>query len=1200
MSHREHPETEQRPVVGFRLLGALDVVRASRPVLIPAAKQRIALATLLLHADQHVSVDQLIAYMWHRDTPNDARATVYTHIARLRQALDDGGDGRRLIHTREFGYLIQVGDAGLDVARFHRLVRRAERTAEPDAEAALLHDALALWRGPALADVPSDALRRDHAVRLEEERVRTLERWLELRLRGGGHEQVVAELQAATAAHPLRERLWAQLMLALYRCGRQAEALVAYRSVAGLLREELGIDPGDELRDLHQSILAGDPRLLLPSPTSLVPPTTTPGAPPTAVPPAPPGGASAAPPITPPATVPRASPGGPPVVSPAGGPARAAAEAAIAAAGEAVAVAGGGAAVLGSVAEQQVPADVRPWQLPSDIAAFTGRAEALMALDRLLEPARDQPTHYRPVHYQAVRDQQDRDQPDRDQAGRDRTGLAGPGGSARPVRIAVITGTAGVGKTALAVHWGHRTRRHFPDGQLYVNLRGFGPDGPMEPATALEVLLQGLDVPAQRIPADLDARSALLRSVLATRHVLMVLDNARDAAQVRPLLPGSAGVVLITSRDQLRALSVHGDTSHVTLGVFSPQESAELLASILGSDRARAEPEATAELGRLCAHLPLALRIAVANLTLDQYQSVADYVAELREGNRLAALRIDGDERSAVRGTLDLSYTALPEPTRASFRLLGLVPGADFTVEAAAALSGSTAEEARRQLTRLATAHLIHHYAPGRYRLHDLLRLYAAERVHAEQGPPSLEAARHRLYDWYLRSARAAVECLHPNRARLPLSPAPADVTPAVFDDPTAALSWLTTEHGNLVDAVHQAVSAGPRPSVWLLTDALRSHFWSSGHMRDWLSCARVAVAVAEEEGDVSGLAAAVLVLADAHAFGERLDAESLYARALSHADAAGWAEGQSSIRGNLAGNYLRHGRLPEAARCFEEGMRLDRHLGREAGLGVKHSNLGVVYAQLGRLGPAYDHLSRALRFSTGRHANARTNLGIVCHLMGRYDEAHQLLTQVRAHLERAPDHLLEPYCAAALADILCDLGRYDEARDLANRALAGSRDLEDHLAEAGALFSLGLVLDGTGRPEQAIERFHEAVERVGDANPYTKVSGLVRLAYAATGLGLAEAGTYAEQALRISRERSFRLQEGLALTACAGIAGMAGDRGRAVREFEAALEIHRETGHRPGEARTLRMFADALGGTAAAESYRRRAVELSGEMGAP
>ncbi|WP_181019804.1 AfsR/SARP family transcriptional regulator [Nonomuraea typhae] len=1017
----------------FGILGPVMVVRAGRPIPVPAAKQRVALAALLLQANRHVPADQLIQYLWEGDTPRDSRAALHTHIARLRQVLGDG-----LIHTDQDGYLIRAGDDEVDVTRFHALVRRAGRAPGKDEEEALLQEALGLWRGPALADVPSAALHRDHAARLGEERLQALERWLQLGLEAGRHERIVADLRTATGAHPLRERLWAQLMLALYRSGRQAEALQAFHTIAGLLREELGIDPGEELRDLHQSILVGEPRLM-----------------------------------------PRAEPG---------------------------------------------DRAVEPRQLPSGIAAFTGRAAELRTLDGLLTP--------------------DGDHAD------------------RPARVAVITGTAGVGKTALAVHWGRRTRGRFPDGQLYVNLRGFGVEGPVEPAAALEALLQGLGVPAQRVPAALDARSALLRSVLADRRVLMVLDNARDVAQVRPLLPGSGCLVLITSRDQLRGLSLHGDTLHVTLGVFSPEESAALLTSILGEERTRAEPEATAELGRLCAHLPLALRIAVANLTLDRFQSVAGYVAELREGNRLAALRVDGDDQAAVRGAFDLSYAALPAGERAMFRLLGLVPGADFTAEAAAALADCPAEEARRRLAALAGAHLIDRHAPSRYRFHDLLRLYAAEKAeHVEDG----RAARERLHAWYLHGVLGAVEHTHPHRARLPAAGRTGEVS-VTFDGPSAAVGWLADEHRNLVAAVVEAARSGPRASAWLLTDALRGYFWTVRTTSDWHACGQAAVAAAEADGDTLGLAAALLALADAHAYCEQPEANALYTRALALAGAAGWADGQSTVRGNLAGDHLRHGRLAEAAHWLEEGMELDVRGGRQARLAVKHANLGVVYAQLGRLDAAYEHFSEVLEIPTGRHANARYNLGLICHLMGRFDEAYEHLTGVRADLERTPDPSLASHYLAGFSELLCDLGRYDEALGSAVAALPGP-GVDDHFGRTLALVALGRVYQVTGRREEAATCLRQAVEVVGRGNPYTKAAALNTLAGVIDG---AEATARAEEALLLSRERSFRVQEGRARTALARIALAAGDRAEGVRQAKLALEIHRETGCRLGETQTL------------------------------
>ncbi|MFD0661922.1 tetratricopeptide repeat protein [Thermocatellispora tengchongensis] len=656
-------------------------------------------------------------------------------------------------------------------------------------------------------------------------------------------------------------------------------------------------------------------------------------------------------------------------------------------------------------------------------------------------------------------------------------------------------------------------------------------------------------------------------------------------------------MVLVTSRDQLRGLSMHGDTSHLTLGVFSPQETAELLASTLGSHRTRAEPGAAAELGRLCAHLPLALRIAIANLTLGRFDSLAAYVAELREGNRLAELRIEGDEQSAVQGTLDLSYAALRPHDRAMFRLLGLVPGADFTAEAAAALSGSAVEHAGRQLARLATAHLIHEYAPGRYRFHDLLRLYAAERAEAEESPESRQTARRRLYDWYLRSIRAAVERSHPHWARLPLPTDRTGVTAAGFDDLTSATAWLAAEHRNLVAAVQQAALSGPRQATWLLTDAMRSYFWASGRTGDWLSCARTAVTVAREEGDVPGTAAATLALADAYAFQGQCDELSLYAEALSAADKSGWKEGQSSIRNNLAGYHMRHGQLAEAVRCLRDGIKLDEQDGRSAWLGVKHVNLGMAYAQLGHLHAAFHHLTQALPLHADRDGIIATNLGEVCHLLGRFDDALRHLDRALRLLEEAGNRTVEPHCLTALTDVHCALGRYERALDFGRRALACSQEMENRLAEAMARNALGRVHDRTGHHAEAMDHHLRAVELAADDHFYVKAVALTGLANAAAGLGRAEAESFADQALRLARERSFRVVEGLALSAHADIALAAGDRATAVRQARLALEIHCETGHRLGEARTLRTLGNAAD-EADAVAYQKRAMRLFEELG--
>ncbi|HUR02618.1 MAG TPA: tetratricopeptide repeat protein [Nonomuraea sp.] len=782
-----------------------------------------------------------------------------------------------------------------------------------------------------------------------------------------------------------------------------------------------------------------------------------------------------------------------------------------------------------------------PAELPPDIATFTGRDRQIRELNAYLTAVDGYPT---------------------------------------AARVSVISGTAGVGKTALAVHWSHHVRHRFTDGQLFYNLHGYSDNVSKTAADALTSFLLALGVSPANVPLDVDARLSLFRSMTADRRMLLMLDNATSPDQVRPLIPANPhSAVVVTSRNDLSGLKVYDDALTVQLDVLSDEEAAALLTKVLGADIHPTSPDIVDELARLCARLPLALRIAAANISRGAYSTVKDYVAALREGNRLTELAIDGTSNAAVEAAFALSYTALPPRTARLFRLLGLVPGTDFTLEAAAALSGFTADEARQEVTRLTTAHLIDRYAPGRYRFHDLLRLYAAERARDEESPEGLAEARQRLYDWYLLNVRATVDQSHPHWARLPLVTTSERVTATSFADLASAAAWLAAEHPNLVAAVHQAARSGPRRSTWLLTDAMRSHFWASGSTSDWLSCAQTAVTVAREEGDVPGMAAAMLALAHASAFQERPDALSLYTQALSLADQGEWKEGMSSIRNNLAGYYLHLGQLNDAARCLQEGIKLDREDGRLAWLGVKHVNLAAVYAQLGRLDSAFRHLTQALRLHPDTDGMIALNLGEVCHLLGRLDDALRHLDRARSRCEAAGAHAVELPCLVTLAEVHCDLGRYDATLALAERALARSREFGDRLAESMAHNALGRLYGRTGHHAQAAEHHRRATELAGDAHPLVKTTGLIGLADAARGLGKAEAASFAEQALQIARTRSFRILEGLAHSALADIALAAGESTEAVRQARLALEIHRDTGHRLGAARTLRTLGDAESG---------------------
>ena len=614
----------------FGLLGPLLVRDGTRPVPVSAPRQRVLLAALLLSAGRVVSLDALTEVLWDGEPPAGARGALHSAVQRLRSTL--GPPGADLVETQPPGYLIKVGDGELDVRRFRALAERGHAAAEAGAwaqAAGLLRDALGLWRGEPLADVPSRLL-RDREVRpIEDQRLQVLAARIDADLHLGRHGEVVAELRQAVVAHPLQEQFHAQLMLSLYRSGRSADALAAYQDVRRVLADELGIDPGPELRLLHQRILAADSELIH-------------------------------------AAIGEQS-------------------------GSAAETFSAPAAAHRDLAAQD---RVVPRQLPAATRHFAGRAEALKML----------------------------------------AGLAAEAAGASPATvITVIDGTAGVGKTTLALHFAHQVAERFPDGQLYVNLRGFDPGGPpVAPVEAIRLCLDALAVPAARIPAGLDAQAGLYRSVLAGKRMLVLLDNARDVDQVRPLLPASPGcLVIVTSRNQLTSLVAVEGAFPLTLDVLADTDAAELLTRRLGPDRVAGDPSATEELIQLCAGLPLALSIAAARSATQPGLSLAALTAELRDARgRLNALDA-GHAATNVRAVLSWSYDQLDAPAARLFRLLGLHAGPDISAAAAASLAEATMDEGRRRLGELTRAHLLTEHASGRFSSHDLLRAYAAELTHS-------------------------------------------------------------------------------------------------------------------------------------------------------------------------------------------------------------------------------------------------------------------------------------------------------------------------------------------------------------------------------------------------------------------------------------------------------------------------------------
>jgi DNA-binding SARP family transcriptional activator/DNA-binding XRE family transcriptional regulator len=815
-----------------------------------------------------------------------------------------------------------------------------------------------------------------------------------------------------------------------------------------------------------------------------------------------------------------------------------------------------------------------PAQLPADVAGFTGRAGHLEQLDALL-PAAGEP-------------------------------------AATAVVVTVIVGMAGVGKTALAIHWAHRVAGRFGDGQLYVNLRGYAAGPPLDPAQALAGLLGGLGVDPDKIPVELEAAAGLYRSLLAGKRMLVVLDNAQSAEQVRPLLPGHPGsMVLITSRDRLTGLVATHGAHRLTLEVLTPDEAVALLARLLGQDRVAAEPASALELAQVCGLLPLALRIAAANLTGQPGQSINGYLTALQAGNRLADLAVDGDPHAAVRVAFGHSYQHLSTDSRRLFRLLGLVPGPEVSVPAAAALAGMSLAQAGRLLNVLVDAHLAEPRGPGRASMHDLLRLYARERTGQEDSPPERDAALGRLLDWYLHAADAAAGRLYPDLLRLPVPPADA-VPPLVnFEEDAGAVAWLDGERANLVAAVQHAAEHGPQASAWLLADVLRGYFWLRRHTLEWLLVANAGLTAATAGGDVRAQAASQLSLGHAHAaVGRYPQAIQHYTAALILARQAGWTDGQAASLSELGLGYWRLGNLQQAADHHTQALALYRQTGRQGGQAGALLHLGVVYRYLGRLQQAADQETRALALyrqlgSRQGEAQALGNLGVADHELGRLDHAHQHLTCALTLLQQVGNRFGQAYILLALAAVHRDAGRYPQALAAAQVALRLAAEIGHRYIEAAAgntLASIHLCLGhrqlARDQHQQVLDLARQTATRAPEAEALLGLAAVCQY----NGQHL-QAVDHAQQARTIAHKAGLRVLEGQAHTALAAAHHALGHHEQALNHAKQALDLHRRTGHRLGQARTLQLLGRVLrdtDGVQSAAACWREALGLFADIGSP
>lgn len=688
--------------------------------------------------------------------------------------------------------------------------------------------------------------------------------------------------------------------------------------------------------------------------------------------------------------------------------------------------------------------------------------------------------------------------------------------------ISAISGTAGVGKTALAVTWAHRVRERFPDGQLHVDLRGYAPGPPLRPEQVLAQFLRALGMPAEQIPVDADEASGTYRTLLADKRILVLLDNAGSAGQVRPLLPSGVGcVVVVTSRDRLEGLVATDSARRLALDVLPHDEAVALLTTMLGRTRIVAERVAVAELATACARLPLALRIAAAHLAENPHRRIDDYLAELRE-NPLAELSVDGDEEGAVHTAFGLSYAVLKPDARRAFRLLGLNPGPDVSVESAAALLDQLPGATRRLLARLASRHLIDQVSPGRYSFHDLLRAYAGARAREEDGTQTCTAAEKRLFEHYLDCASAAADVLYPQVLRVPYTPS-GPVKP--FDSQASAGEWLDDERPNLLAAVQN----GPGWLAWRLGDVLRGYFYFRRRFADWVPVAQAAIAAAADEPQ--GLAAAHLSLGLAYysvsQYSQAVEQNTL---ALRLAVEAGWEHGEIGAQNNLAIVDHVRGNLDSAAERHRLAMVLQQRIGPDDHEQIALINLGKIDEQRGKLDEAAEWFSQSLavcQANGSRHGEA-TSLefhGYNAFLRGEFGLAEDQCAQALKVYREIGTVNDEAHTLTHLALIHNALGRSDKALETAEAALALATDAGDRRTEISARLSLGVVVRD---PWAAVDQYERALGIAREIGArYEETEALIGVAALYRVVGLPDhALTHARHAVQLAGDAGFRLLE--------------------------------------------------------------------------
>ncbi|WP_327297020.1 AfsR/SARP family transcriptional regulator [Streptomyces sp. NBC_01197] len=940
------PQQNRGGRLTFSVLGPVRAWRDGEALPSGSPQQRALLAALLTRDGRTATAGELIDAIWGDDPPSQALAAVRTYASRLRKVLDPG-----VLVSESGGYAIRIRAEAVDLHRAQQLAANAEKAAgkgDRTTARALIDEALELWDGEPLANVPGPYAETQRAA-LEEWRLQLTESRLDMDLEVGCHAEAVSELTSLTAAHPLRERLRELLMLALYRSGRQAEALAVYADTRKLLADELGVDPRPELARLQQRILQADAELARPAEESA--------------------------PLS--------------------------------------------------------PTAVRPAQLPATVPDFTGRAAFVRELS-------------------------------------DRLGTA----EGSVMAVSALAGIGGVGKTTLAVHVAHAARPHFPDGQLYVDLQGAGSRA-AEPEAVLGAFLRALGTADSAIPDSLDERAALYRTALDGRRVLVLLDNARDAAQIRPLLPGTAGsAALVTSRARMVDLA---GAHLVDLDVMSPEEALQLFTKIVGEERVGSERQASLDVVAACGFLPLAIRIAASRLAARRTWTVSVLAAKLADERRRLDELQAGD--LAVKATFELGYGQLEPQQARAFRLLGLAEGPDLSLAAAAAVLNVPAREAEDLLESLVDTSLLESAAPGRYRYHDLVRLYARSCAERDEQPPvERELALSRLLDFYLATA-ARVYAIERPGDRLVDHLEPTRYEGLAFTDRHDAQDWLYAEAMSLLACVRQSAGAPGtlRRSVDLLWAALdlaesgansKEYSYAAGLLRDAARTAR----------DEHAEGRAAITLTYVHHVAGRFDqagqdAEEADRIAVRTGDrlSACWAANLRGILEFYQGHFDVGTAQTHLSRAVE-GFRECEDMAGEASALCNLSRLHLVTGDvdkavaLSRQGTEmYDRMGHALKGANGRYA-----LGLALTKSGELTAAADRLREALEVFRDSRQRLWEGMALFRLAEVDIAADRCAQAAAGAEMALTVLRGIGGEWRRGNVLTVLGRALNGIGQSGRA------------------------------------------------------------------------------------------------------------------------------------